>query len=329
MRRRELVLLVGAAMATAPPSLVAQQKAMPVIGWLQPFSPPANPGDLVRGPIHQGLSDTGFVEGQNMVSEYRWAEGHYDRLPALAADLVSRKVDLIITSGGAPPALAAKNATSTTPIVFVAVADPIGAGLVGSLARPGGNLTGFSNLTIELTPKRLELLCELVPRATVIALLVNPDNKMTEPYIGAMQEAARVKGIQLAILRAVTEAEIDTAFASLGQLQAGGLIVAADAFFVSRHEQLVALASRYAVPATYEGRMFTTIGGLISYGIDNVAVARQAGVYVGRILKGAKPADLPVRHPTKFELVVNLKTAKALGLTIPPSILARADEVIE
>ena len=328
MRRRELLLLVGAAITTAR-TLRAQQKPLPVIGWLQPFSPPANLGDLVRGPIHQGLSDTGFVEGQNMVSEYRWAEGHYDRLPALAADLVSRKVDLIITSGGAPPALAAKNATSTIPIVFIAVADPVGAGLVPSLARPGGNLTGFSNLTIELTPKRLELLCELVPRATVIALLVNPDNKMTEPYIRAMQEAARVKGIQLPILRAVNEAEIDTAFASLGQLQAGGLVVAADAFFVSRREQLVALASRYAVPATYEGRMFTAVGGLISYGIDNVAVTRQAGVYAGRILKGAKPADLPVQQPTTFELVVNLKTAKALGLTVPPSIPARADEVIE
>jgi len=323
-----LLLLVGATITTSR-TLRAQQKPLPVIGWLQPFSPPANLGDLVRGPIHQGLSDTGFVEGQNMVSEYRWAEGHYDRLPALAADLVSRKVDLIITSGGAPPALAAKNATSTIPIVFIAVADPVGAGLVPSLARPGGNLTGFSNLTIELTPKRLELLCELVPRATVIALLVNPDNKMTEPYIRAMQEAARVKGIQLPILRAVNEAEIDTAFASLGQLQAGGLVVAADAFFVSRREQLVALASRYAVPATYEGRMFTAVGGLISYGIDNVAVTRQAGVYAGRILKGAKPADLPVQQPTTFELVVNLKTAKALGLTVPPSIPARADEVIE
>src|SRR5580704_17958134 len=283
MRRRELLLLVGAAITTAR-TLRAQQKPLPVIGWLQPFSPPANLGDLVRGPIHQGLSDTGFVEGQNMVSEYRWAEGHYDRLPALAADLVSRKVDLIITAGGAPPALAAKNATSTIPIVFIAVADPVGAGLVPSLARPGGNLTGFSNLTIELTPKRLELLCELVPRATVIALLVNPDNKMTEPYISAMQEAARVKGIQLPILRAANEAEIDTAFASLGQLQAGGLVVAADAFFVSRREQLVALASRYAVPATYEGRIFTAVGGLISYGIDNVAVTRQGGVYAGRIL---------------------------------------------
>jgi len=302
---------------------------MPVFGWLNPFSPPANLGELVHGPIHRGLSETGFVEGQNMVSEYRWAEFHNDRLPALAADLASRKVDLIITAGGAPPALAAKNATSTIPIVFTFVADPVGAGLVASLARPGGNLTGFSNLAIELTPKRLELLCELVPQATVIAFLVNPDNKMTEPYIRVVQEAARVKGIQLPILRAETEAEIDAAFASLGQLQAGGLVVAADPFFAFRREQLLALASRYAVPAIYEWREFVADGGLISYGIDNAAVARQAGIYAGRILKGAKSADLPVQQPTTFLLVVNLNTAKALGITVPPSILARSDEVIE
>ena len=307
----------------------AQQKAMPLIGWLQPFSPPANPGDLVRGPIHQGLSDTGFVEGQNMVSEYRWAEGHYDRLPALAADLVSRKVDLIITSGGAPPALAAKNATSTIPIVFVAVADPVGAGLVGNLARPGGNLTGFSSLAVELMPKRLELLCELVPQATVIALLVNPDSQLTEHHIRITQEAARAKRIQLPILKARTEGEIDTAFASLGQLQAGGLVVAADVLFNNRLQQLVDLASRYAVPTTYDERMFAAIGGLISYGPDYADLSRQAGVYAGRILKGARPADLPVQQATTFQLVVNLKTAKALGLTVPPSILARADEVIE
>ena len=316
-------------MSAWPFAARAQQKPLPVIGWLQPFSPPANLGELVHGPIHRGLSETGFVEGQNMVSEYRWAEFHNDRLPALAADLASRKVDLIITAGGAPPALAAKNATSTIPIVFTFVADPVGAGLVASLARPGGNLTGFSNLAIELTPKRLELLCELVPQATVIAFLVNPDNKMTEPYIRVVQEAARVKGIQLPILRAETEAEIDAAFASLGQLQAGGLVVAADPFFAFRREQLLALASRYAVPAIYEWREFVADGGLISYGIDNAAVARQAGIYAGRILKGAKSADLPVQQPTTFLLVVNLNTAKALGITVPPSILARSDEVIE
>jgi len=319
-----LVLLVGAAMATAR-SLVAQQKAMTVIGCLTPLPPPANLGDLVHGPIHQGLSETGFIEGQNFVSEYRWAEGHYDRLPALAADLVSRKVDLIITNSGAPPALAAKNATSTIPIVFTNVADPVGFGLVASLAHPGGNLTGFSNLTLVLTPKRFEMLCELVPHASVIALLVNPDNKMTEHHIRIMQEAARTKGIQLPILRAVTEAEIDTAFASLGQLQAGGLIATPDPLLDSRFKQLVALESRYAVPVVSELRAFAAAGGLISYGVYFIARYRQVGIYAGRILKGQRPADLPVQQPTTFQLVVNLKTAKALGLTVPPSILARAD----
>jgi putative ABC transport system substrate-binding protein len=327
MRRRELLLLVGAAMTTAR-SLGAQQKAMTVVGYLNSYSPPVNLGDLFPA-IHQGLSETGFVEGQNTVSEYRWAEGRYDRLPALAADLVSRKVDLIITNGGYPPALAAKNATSTIPIVFTGIGDPVGSGLVDGLAHPGGNLTGFSNLALELTPKRLELLCELVPKARAIALLANPDSQRTELAIRIVQEAARDKGIQLPILNAGTEGEIDTAFASLGQLQAGGLVVGADAFFINRRQQLVDLASRYAVPAIYELRWFTAIGGLISYGFDSAAVARQAGVYAGRILTGAKPADLPVQQPTTFQLVVNLKTAKALSLTIPPSILARAGEVIE
>jgi putative ABC transport system substrate-binding protein len=328
MHRRRFIALLGGAIA--PPSVAAaQQKAMPVVGLLSVFSPPANLGDLVRGPFHQGLIEAGFVEGQNMVSEYRWAEGHYDRLPALAVDLVSRKVNLIVTFGGTPPALAAKNATSTIPIVFAGAGDPVGFGLVASLARPGGNLTGFSNFTVDLTPKRLELICELVPQATVIALLVNPDNELTDYQVRIAQEAARTKGVQLLVLRASAEGEIDTAFASLGQLQAGGLVVEADAFFISRREQLVGLASRYAVPATYEGRVFAAAGGLISYGIDPAALNRQAGFYAGRILKGAKPADLPVQQPTKFELVVNLNTAQALGLTVPPSILARADEVIE
>jgi putative ABC transport system substrate-binding protein len=328
MKRRNLMTVLADAVAY-PLLAGAQQKEMPVIGWLSPFSPPANLGDLVRGPIHQGLSETGFVEGQNMASEYRWAEGHYDRLPALAADLVSRKVDLIITGSGAPPALAAKNATSTIPIVFTNVADPVGFGLVASLAHPGGNLTGFSNLSLELTPKRLELLCELVPQATVITLLVNPDNAMTAQHIKIAQEAARAKAIQLPVLKAGTEDEIDTAFASLGQLQAGGLLVAPDPFFNSLRERFAALASRYAVPAIYEAREFAAVGGLISYGSNSAALFRQVGIYAGRILKGAKPADLPVQQPTTFPLVVNLKTAKALGLTIPPSILARAEEVIE
>ena len=328
VKRRDFVLLLAGAM-TAARSLGAQQKAMTVIGWLSPLSPPANLGDLVRGPIRQGLTETGFVEGQNMVSEYRWAEDHFDRLPALAADLVSRRVDLIITGTGAPAALAAKNATSTIPIVFTGVADPVRFGLVASLARPGGNLTGFSDLNLELTPKRLELLCELVPQATAIALLVNPDNEMTGKHISITQEAARAKGVQLPVLKAATEGEIDTAFASLGQLQAGGLVVEADPFFFSRREQLARLASRHSVPAIYANRQYAAAGGLISYGTDSQALARQAGVYAGRILKGEKPADLPVQQPTRFELVVNLNTAKALGLTVPPSILSRADEVIE
>ncbi|MBV8507938.1 MAG: ABC transporter substrate-binding protein [Alphaproteobacteria bacterium] len=301
---------------------------MPVVGFLSVFSPPTSPGEVGRGPLLQGLNQTGFVEGENMSIERRWAEGHYDRLPAMAADLVSRKVDLIVTIGGTPPALAAKNATSTIPIVFAGLGNPVGTGLVASLARPGGNITGFSNFAGELTPKRLELLCELVPQATVIALLANPDNA-GEQYVRSRQAAARAKGVQLPVLMARTEDEIDTAFASLGQLQAGGLVVEADAFFNSRREQLLALASRYAVPTIYENRGFTAAGGLISYGIDNAALARQAGIYAGRILKGEKPADLPVQQPTIFELVVNLKTAGALGLTAPPSILARADEVIE
>ena len=331
MKRRELLLLLAGAV-TASRTLRAQQKAMPVIGYLRSFSPPPNLGDLGRSPSRQGLSETGFVEGQNAVFEYRWAEGHYDRLPALAADLVGRKVDLIMTNGGTPPALAAKSATSTIPIVFTHVSDPVGMGLVASLARPGGNLTGFSNITTELTPKRLELLSELVPQARVIALLVNPNNAYTEPMITVVQEAARVKGLQLPILKAGTEGEIDAAFATLAQLHAGGLVVGVEPFFYSRREQLAALAARYAVPAIYDRREYAASGGLISYGLSLAILTdmdRQAGVYAGRILKGAKPADLPVQQPTTFELVVNLKTAKALGLTVPQLLLATADEVIE
>ena len=274
------------------------------------------------------MEELGFVDGQNMVWEYRWAEGHYDRLPALAADLVSRKVDMIITYGSSFPARAAKNATSTIPIVFAFASDPVGSGVVASLARPGGNVTGFSNITWEMQPKRLELLCELVPQATVIALLVNPDNA-GEQYIRLMQEAARTKRVQLPVLKARTEDDIDTAFAALGQLQAGGLMVSPDQFLNSRFEQLAALETRYAIPTISEVRAFAAAGGLISYGVDGMALLRQVGIYAGRILKGERPADLPVQQPTTFQLVVNLKTAKALGLTVPPLILARADEVIE
>jgi putative tryptophan/tyrosine transport system substrate-binding protein len=325
MNRRELMLLLAGAM-TAARALRAQQKAMPVIGFLGSTSP--GPNAPVVAAFHQGLRETGYVEGQNVAIEYRWAEGRYDRLPALAADLVARKVDVIFAASN-PAALAAKNATSTIPIVFFSGGDPVAAGLITSLARPGGNLTGVSGLTVELNPKRLELLSELVPQARVIALLVNPNNPGTERMIRDMEEAARAKGVQLPILKAGTESEIDAAFASLVQLHAGALLVGNDPFFMSRREQLAALVSRHAVPAIYERREFVAAGGLISYGPSLTAAFRQLGIYAGKILKGARPADLPVEQPTRFELVVNLNTAKALGLTVPPSILGRADEVIE
>jgi putative ABC transport system substrate-binding protein len=325
VNRRELVLLLGAAM-TAPRGLGAQQTAMPVIGYLH-FGSPGPFAPFVAAFL-QGLSETGFVEGQNVAIEYRWAEGRYDRLPSLAADLVGRKVDLILAADGLSVP-AARNATSAIPIVFNSGYDPVAAGLVASLARPGGNLTGFSLMLAELTPKRLELISELVPRASVIALLVNPGNPGAERAIGDVQEATRAKGVQLAVLKAGTEGEIDAAFASLAQLQAGALIVSNDPAFFARRDQLAALAERYAVPAIYPAREFAVAGGLISYGASLTAIYRQEGVYAGRILNGAKPADLPVQQPTIFELVIDLKTAKALGLTIPPSILGRADEVIE
>ena len=264
-----------------------------------------------------------------MAIEYRWAEGYYDQLPALVADLVSRKVDVLTATGGDAAVLAAKNATSTIPIVFTMGADPVADGLVASLARPGGNLTGVSFLITELNPKRIELLFELAPQAEVIALLVNPDNPHAERMIGFVQEAARSKGLQVQMVRARTESEIDAAFATLPQLHPGALVVGNDAFFNSRRDQLVALASRYAIPAIYGSREAVAAGGLISYGANITSAHRQVGIYAGRILKGEKPADLPVQQPTTFELVINLKTAKALGLTVPQSMLMRADEVIE
>jgi putative ABC transport system substrate-binding protein len=302
---------------------------MPAVGFLSSYSPPKNLDDLTRGPIHQGMGETGYIDGQNMTWEYRWAEGHYDRLPALAADLVSRKVDVIIAVGGSPPTFAAKSATSTIPIVFTSSGDPVGVGLVASLARPGGNVTGFSNISSDLAPKQLDLLSQLVPQAGTIALLVNPSNQSTERTTRGAEEAARVKSVKLEILKATNEDEIDAAFASLAQLQVGALIVDNDAALDSRREQLVALASRYAVPAIYGNRLCVAAGGLISYGIDLRPVFQEAGKYAGRILKGEKPADMPIQQPTKFLLVINPNTAKALGITIPQSVLAGADEVIE
>jgi putative ABC transport system substrate-binding protein len=326
MRRRELILLLGGAL-TAARALCAQQKAMPVIGYLNGTSPGPNATFLAA--FRQGLSETGYIEGQNVAIEYRWAEGRYDRLPALATDLVGNKVDVIVAGGSPFSALAAKDATSTILIVFIIGTDPVELGLVASLGRPGGNLTGASILTFELMPKRLELLLELVPQAKVIALLVNPNNPQTARIIRDMQEAARTKGVQLHVLKAGTESDIDAAFASLIQLQASALLVGSDPFLFSRRDELVALAARYAVPAIYEWREFVELGGLISYGTGLTDIWRRFGIYAGRILRGEKPADLPVQQPTTFELVVNLKTASALRLTVPQTILARADEVIE
>jgi putative ABC transport system substrate-binding protein len=309
MRRRELVSLLGGATAAWSFAARAQQKSMPVIGSLSIGSP--GPSRPYMAAFRQGLSETGYVEGQNVKVEYRWADGQDDRLPALAADLVGRKVDVIAATGGTPAARAAKNATSTIPILFT------------------GNVTGVTLLSVELMSKRFELLSELVPQAKVIALLVNQSNTNSERIVRETQDAARPSGMQLLILKAISESEIDAAFAFLVERKASALIVAPSTIFNDRREQLVALAARHAVPAIYGNHEFTTAGGLVSYGPSRTAVYRQVGIYAGKILKGAKPADLPVAQPTMFELVINLKTAKALGIEIPPTLRERADEVIE
>jgi len=319
-------LILGSTAIAWPLVVRAQQKAMPVIGLLNPASP-GNAAPVLAA-FRQGLSETGYVEGQNVAIEYRWAEGSYDRLPELAADLAGRKVDVIATFGS-PGIEAARRATSTIPIVFLAVGDPVADGQVASLARPGGNVTGISVLGGELTPKRIELLSEMAPQARVIGLLVKPNNQVTESLIRDAHEAARAKGVQLVILKAGAEGEIDAALATLVNVQAGILVVGSDPLFLFWREQLVALTSLHAIPTIYFAREFVASGGLISYGTSLAAVYRRIGVQTGRILNGVKPADLPVEQPTKFELVINLKTAKALGLTVPQSLLARADEVIE
>jgi putative ABC transport system substrate-binding protein len=324
--RRELMLALAGAL-TAPRAMHAQQKATPVVGFLN-----GNAADTYApyvAAFRRGLGETGYVEGQNLAIEYRWAEGHYDRLPALAADLIGRKVDVIAATGGASSSLAAKKITSTIPIVFTGGFDPVATGLVASLARPGGNLTGVSILTYELMPKRLELLSELAPEAKVIALLVNPNNSQTEALIKDMRQAANVRGVQLPIVKAGAEVDFEGAFAALAQLHADALVVSSDPYFNARREPLVMLAARHAVPAIYEWREFVQAGGLASYGTSLTDMYRQVGNYAGKILKGEKPADLPVQQPTKFELVLNLKTAKALGLTISPALLDLADEAIE
>jgi putative ABC transport system substrate-binding protein len=325
MRRREFISLLGGAAAAWPLAAGAQQH-IPVVGFLNGASPDSY-ADRVRA-FRQGLSETGYVEGRNVAIEYRWADGEYDRLPALATDLVRRQVAVIVAGANAG-ALAGKAATTTIPIVFSIAADPVALGLVASLNRPGGNLTGVTNLNTELGPKRLELMRELVPPSSIIGVLVNPTNRNAETLSKELQAAARTMGLQIHILHASAERDFDTVFTTLVQQKVGGLVIGADAFFNSRSEQLAALAVRHTMPAIYQFREFAAAGGLMSYGGGFGESYRLAGVYTGRILKGEKPADLPVQQSTKAELIVNLKTAKALGLTIPLPLLARADEVIE
>ena len=325
MKRRELLLVAAGVMST-PRMLRAQQKPIPVVGYLNGTSLAAN-AELLAA-FRKGLSETGWIEGQNLAMVYRWGEFHYERLSALAADLVGRKVDVIAACGGAGEALVAKDATSTIPIVFTTGVDPVVAGLVASLARPGGNVTGVTNLNAQLWQKRVELITELVPQARAIGLLVSPNNAQIGVRMDAAQQAASAKGLQLEILQAGTEAEIEAAFVTAVQRHIGAVLVG-DPLYDSQSERMVALAARHAVPAIYIGRKYVSDGGLISYGAIFAVAYHQVGIYTGRILNGAKPADLPVQQPTTFELVVNLKTAKELGLTVPPSILARADEVIE
>ena len=327
MRRRELIAIAGGAAVWRPGIGLAQQKAMPVIGFLSGMS--AGPWAPFVAAFRQGLGEQGFVEGKNVAIEYRWADGHYDRLPALAAELVARKVDVIAATGGPEQGPAAKRATKTIPIVFTTGSDPVAEGLVANLAHPGGNVTGFTLLVADLMAKRLDLLVQLVPEIKVIALLVNPSNPNSPRFVGDLPKAAQAHGLTLHVLNASTEAEIDAAFAALPRLHAQALLAGSDAFFNDRRRQIVALAARYAVPAIYDTTAFTSAGGLMTYGPSLAETYRQVGIYVGEILHGAKPADLPVQRPKKLKLVINLKTAKALGLAVPPSILARADEVIE
>src|SRR6266404_3645532 len=324
MRRREFIGLIGGA-TVWPLAARAQQAAMSVIGYLHFARPGYIPSSA---PFLQGLKETGFVEGRNVTIEYSWADGQYDRSAAMAAELVGRKVDLIAAFGPAL-ALAAKDATSAIPIVFEVGNDAVEAGLVTSLARPGGNATGMSILFTHLTPKRLELLCELIPNAKTIALLVNPNSPTAEPSVRGAPEAARAKGVPLSILNASNVDEIEAAFAAIVASKTDGLIVAADPFFDSRRAQLVATAARDKVPTIYFENEFSNAGGLMSYGPSLAAVYRRMGSYAGRILKGEKPDDLPVEQPTTFQMVVNLKTARELGITVPPNLLFTADEVIE
>jgi putative tryptophan/tyrosine transport system substrate-binding protein len=326
MRRREFIAGLSGAVAVWPLTARAQKPALPVIGFLGGESPDLYE-DRLRG-FRQGLSETGYVEGRNVAVEYRWAEGRNDRLPALAADLVGRNVSVIVTGGGGSAARAAKAASTTIPIIFQVGADPVATGLVASLNRPGGNLTGVNSLNGELAPKQLQLLHELLPAATIFGLLVNPTNFGADT-LRDTEAAAGALGLQLHVLHASTERDFDTVFATLVRLQAGGLVIDADPFLQSRSKQLAPLALHHALPAIAQLREFVAAGGLMSYGGSIREQLRQVGVYTGRILKGEKPADLPVQQSTKVELLINMKTAKALGLTFPETLLATADEVIQ
>jgi putative tryptophan/tyrosine transport system substrate-binding protein len=327
VRRRKFIALSGAAVVSWPVAVRAQQPTMPVVGLL---AAPA-PASYMRyaAAFLQGLKETGFVEGENVAIELRWAEGHYDRLPAMAAELVAHKAAVIATIGGVPAALAAEAATSTIPIVFALADDPVKLGLVESIARPNGNATGISFLAVGLESKRLELLREAMPNTSTVAVLLNPKNPETENQIPEIRNAASVLGVKLTILNASAEAEIDTAFAAAAQQHFDALTIGADSFLFSRRDQLVSLATRYALPTIYPFREEAVAGGLMSYGTDLADAYRQEGNYVGRILKGAKPDDLPVQQSVKVELILNLKTAKTLGVSFPLALLGRADEVIE
>jgi putative tryptophan/tyrosine transport system substrate-binding protein len=326
MRRRDFIALVGG-VAAWPHAGRSQQSAMPVIGYLGAQSP-AVFASRVRA-FRQGLAELGFVEGRNVAIEFRWAEGQHNRLAALAAELVNLQVTVIVAPGGAPAALAARSATTTIPIVFEMGADPVAMGLVDSLSRPGGNLTGVSSLSVEVTPKRLEFLHQVLPAAGVFAVLVNPTSPTVESQLRNLQSAAGAVGLKLHVLHASAARDLDTVFATLSQLRASGLVIASDTFLGTHGEQLAALAVRHAVPAVHQSRDFTIAGGLMSYGGSFVESHRQAGIFTGRMIMGAKPADLPVRQVTKIEFLVNLRTAKSLGVTFPRSLLVLADEAIE